>query len=240
MGLADLSGKPGLLYQTSLPQQLNFSLGTDYTGASWSSAAAISSQTASREPHSLALVDGCPAAAYQRQVVIGRYAIFYRRASDAAGTSWGSEETVVNVSSYANGSAGIHLLQLHGMLALATQQDNSGHLYFFRSDPANPGTWLSTGVDGISRTGNYPAWALLGGRPTIASQYNGGDAVVLRRADDVLGDTWPTDPQVVDDGAAAGKDIGYHTQLVVINGTPVIAYYNETDSKLRVASLIEQ
>jgi PKD repeat protein len=239
VSLADLANSPGLLYYTRLPDQLVFRRAHDYTGGTWGDPVVIADEQPSNQPCSLALVDGNPAAAYCRITISIYSGVYYRRSINATGSAWGGETVVLaGDTSNSYGLDGVDLHQYGDLLAIATQRMNSGRLRFCRHDPTNPGTWISQYVNDFGdAAGDYPAWAMLGGYPVMASKRSAGRKVLFRHAGDELGSTWPGEPQVVEDTMSTGHEIGRHTQLVVIGNTPIVAYYDESDQKLCVASL---
>jgi hypothetical protein len=174
---------------------------------------------------SLAVVDGRPAIAYFDGGP--NYDLKYVRASDAAGSSWGTPLTVDSA-----GDAGQYasLAVVDGRPAIAYWYPSNGDLKYVRASDATGSSWgTPLTVDSAGDVGRYASLAVVDGRPAIA-YYDRDPNYDLKyvRASDASGSSWGS-PVTVD---SAG-DVGQYASLEVVDGRPAIAYYDYTNYDLK-------
>jgi len=124
--LALVDGRPAIAYREGSPNyDLKYVRASDATGSSWGTPVTVDSTGSVGEYASLAVVYGRPAIAYRDSVT--NYDLKYVRASDAAGSSWGTPVTVESsgdVGEYAS------LAVVAGRPAIAYYDDTNRDLRF--------------------------------------------------------------------------------------------------------------
>ena len=171
------------------------------------------------------MVSGNPAFCYMDE---SSRDLYYVRALDADGTTWGTPVLVDSAGSEFCG-AYASMVMVNGSPAIAYCK--AWDLYYVRADDAYgaSGQWGSPQLldDTGSQVGSYPKLAIVSDNPAIT--YWGGlmRGMAYIRADDEDGDSWG-DPILIGAGNL------YYSRPVMISGRPAIAYtgwhYPEGDS----------
>ncbi len=239
LGLVSVMGKPAITYPQRDDEKLYYQRAQDANGSTWSAPVEIEDNYVSSFSQSLAIVNGMPAVAYQSGPNLSDLSVCVRRATNLAGSAWDEPVVVVEYGPYAYGRDGLGLRQAGAVTALTYQINNSGKLQFVRE---NTGAWDDkVAVDLNNAIGYWSSWDMLGGKPAIASKDEYDDQLVFIRALDATGSDWPNQSTVLDGvaGTDTGPDVGGYSCMLVINDTPVIAYYNATGGTVRVMALVE-
>jgi len=242
--LAAVGGSPAVAYDSG--GEVFYEIAVDAAGTDWSNASReIDGAAETGRWPSLAMVDGRPAVAFQRDT--GDDELFFVRAGDATGNGpW-----QVPAQLHADGaSEGVgyypSLAMVDGMPAVSYEYYiaiGNADPYFVRASTAggDAGTWdapapLSLDAAATIDGGGYSSLAVIGGVPQVAF-YNYSDATLMHvRAQDASGSSW-LQPEVVDDGNGGANDVGMYASLVGVGGQPAIAYYDWTDGDLEFAVL---
>ena len=149
-------------------------------------------------------------------------------------TGW----VIVSVDS--EGDVGRHssLALVGGNPAISYYDSTNGDLKYAYSSTATGSRaedWTTSLVDNgyENDVGQYTSLAVVDGQPAIS--YYDATAGALRYAKRNPG--WPTGTwsRIVVDTNDAGMDVGKYSSLAVIEGRPMIAYYDETNDHLRHA-----
>jgi hypothetical protein len=223
--LAVVDGRPAIAYfdSTNLIHDLKYVRANDATGSSWPTPLTVDSTGDVGKYASLAVVDGFPAIAYYDDTP--NYDLKYVRATNAAGSAWGTPVTVDsdgNVGQYAS------LAVVDGRPAIAYYDDTNDDLKYVRAWDASGSSWptpLIVKYPGV--VGQYASLAVVDGRPAIA-YYDDSPNNDLKyvRAFNASGGSWGPAFTVDSDG------LGY-ASLAVLQGRPAIAYYGGPDSDLK-------
>jgi hypothetical protein len=224
--LAVADGRPAIAYYESTNLDLEYVRAEDVSGSSWGSPVTVDSAGDVGRYASLAVVDGNPAIAYYDGST-GNYDLKYVRATDAAGSTWGTPLTVDS-----NGSAGLYasLAVVDGQPAIAYWESGGLDLWYVRATDAAGSSWgTPVTVDSTGSVGWHASLAVVDGFPAIA-YYDSGSNQDLKyvRATNAAGSSWGT-PVTVD----SGGDVGEYASLAEVDGRPAIAYYDHTNGHLK-------
>lgn len=206
----------------------------------WGSPIVVDSQASpgNQEGTSLAIIDGNPAVSYVVWGFQGRsayYTLYYARANDPAGTSWGRPIALVampanskplNIYLQARPTS---LCEVNGRPAIAYEDvsewltNRHRHLTYIRAADSVGKKWgTPLIVDDEAETGLFCTMKVVNGNPAITytcyPYYNNYSNSRYIRALDPNGETWGT-PLVPD----PYSDIPFHN-LTVANGHPAICY----------------
>jgi hypothetical protein len=164
---------------------------------------------------SMAVVNGNPAIAYYNA---GNTSLVYMRASDASGTSWGSQITLD-----ADGDVGqwASLAVVNGYPAVAYYDVSNGDLKYIIAKDANGTSWNDPVVIGGSNNlGKFISLKVVNGNPAVSYVDLSITRVRFCRANDAMGSTWGTKVNVTASGLLGLRN----TSLEVVDGYPAIAY----------------
>jgi hypothetical protein len=176
------------------------------------------------EGTSLAIVGGKPAATYvvySTQRHSYTYTLYYIRAKDSAGYSWGKAKALDSWEGLGFGGKNCYtsLCEVNGAPAVCyTGNDGLLKLCYVRAMDSTGDKWNSpVVVDSEGNSGTAAAMKVVNGNPAIAyiDFENGGKYV---RALDANGDSW---------GSPVQPDTAYHAEfdtLEIVNGRPAICY----------------
>ena len=176
---------------------------------------------------SLVVANGNPAIAYFNQT---QSKLQYVRALDGSGTTWGTPVTVDNT---VGSGLDISMAIVNGRPAISYRTtDTGGHLKYVRAADADGASWGTPVTVADGSTLSYTSLAVVSGNPAISYYSPAGIDGYLKyvRATDIDGTTWGL-PVTVD--GAGGENVGQHTSLKMVNGSPAISYYDFGNGNLK-------
>ncbi|MDQ3024637.1 MAG: hypothetical protein M3R04_09705, partial [bacterium] len=203
-------GMPAISYADDTNFGSRFIRAVDVNGTNWGTPVQVATGAfAVSDSTSLAIVDGKPAIAFQRNNVK------YARATDPVGTAW---STFVPVSS-TNTRDSINLLML-GDRPIVISRDPD--IEVSRANDPVGDSWPATSsrIDGSNRPVSA---AIVGGRAAIAYT-TGTDQLAFRRAANDEGTVWGP-PIIVDSDQLSN----FQPSLAVVSGKPAISYVIGSD-----------
>ena len=235
ISLAVVNGNPAMTYHSSFDDKLWYVRATDPNGDTWGTPVIAQDAYDVGFHSSLQVIDGRPAISHTGANYDNSHGtnnnnekLYYVRANDANGDSWGSPMTL---------DANTRVLQ-HTSLAVingnpaisyfdATDFDNG--LKYIRATNADGTNWgVSVKVD--SPKGQYSNLIVADGNPAIS--YSAGNLMYVR-ATDMNGDTWGL-PVTVD-----SSEFFEDATMSLINGKPAIAYYAASSGKLKYVNALD-
>jgi hypothetical protein len=171
----------------------------------------------------LEVINGNPAIAY----FDGSGAdLFYVRANDVNGDSWGTIETVSSTDDVGRDCS---LKEVDGQPAIAYKDETNNELDFARY---NGSSWDITTVDDDSNdVGGKCSLAIISGNPAISYSDQTAGSVLYVRATNSTGSSWGT-IETVDTTylTTSGK-----TSLTTVSGQPGIAFGSDDTNRLKFA-----
>lgn len=170
--------------------------------------------------YDLCVVHGHPAIAYNGYDGGSLTPLYYRRALDPYGRSWGAP-VAVSTDSVGN----LSMTMVDGAPAIAATK-NYG-LDYYRATDTNGDTWGSAVRVDTNNYGDFCSLEVINGNPAIAYQYMVSSDLVYRRASNVVGSAWGTRYVVVTNGNS-----GNYNTLRMVNGNPAISYKNGSSNWL--------
>lgn len=166
------------------------------------------------------IIGGNPAMAYYDNT---ENSLKFVRATDAAGTAWGTPLTLDTDSDVGRWCS---LAVIGGNPAVSYYDSTNGDLKYVRATDSAGTAWASpVVVTSDSFIGHYSSLQSVNGRPAIAYHHLQTGDVMYVRANDATGTVWGV-PVIAD---AVG---GFFTSLRVIAGNPAISYYASTGDDL--------
>lgn len=215
--LCVVNGRPAIAYHNHFGEN-HYIRANDASGDSWP-ASYVTLDSGPGDTgwnNCLAVVDGFPAVAYTAG---SSGDLMFIRASDADGTSWGTEEVLDGVNSCATPS----MTTIEGKPAIAYYRTNGQDLMFVLSlSDDGAGSWEAPlPLDTTGATGKYPNLRVIGGLPVIAFNRSGGGEVYYLRATRTDARGWGI-PVLVDSGLDDFS--GGYLSLSEINGSPIFSY----------------
>jgi hypothetical protein len=186
---------------------------------------------------SLAIVNGRPAIAFHFSRhgpgVPSKQRLYYVRANDANGTSWGNLVTLdTEEPGWESCQTGLYasLAVVNGRPAIAYRDELANDLLYVRANNADGTSWgapvtASWGPGGYA--GQWASLAIVNGRPAIAYCAGSYGQLAYVCAKDPDGVSWGN--YIVADKSG---DVGWHASLVAVGGRPAIAYYDATNGNL--------
>jgi hypothetical protein len=228
--MAIVNGNPALSYYDSAiaKQDLKYVRATDADGAGWGTPVTVASSGNVGQYTSLAVVNGNPAISYHDA---GSIDLKFVRASDVSGTAWAAPVTVDST-----GDVGTYtsLKIVDGYPAISYHDATNGNLKFARASNVGGTAWPAPAtVDAGTQSGDvgtFSSQAIVNGHPAIAYYDDSNNDLKYVRATAADGTGWGT-PLTVDN--AGVTDVGWNPSMAIVNGTPAIAYYDNTNSDLR-------
>ena len=221
--LAEVNGRPSVVYFNDTNQDLEYLRANDPFGDSWADPVTVHSGAASvgRNP-SLAVVNGRPAVAYYDQ---SNGDLIYRRSVDRFGNAW---PTLVIPDSTGNVGADPSLAVVEGRPAIAYRDSTERDLKYVRSDDADGDSWdTPLTVDNSTNVGLNPSLDVVDDRPAIAYRDQANGDLKYVRASDATGGFWNSAVTVDSEGS-----VGSHASMAVVDGRPAIAYHDGTSDDL--------
>ncbi len=217
-----VNGNPAIAYYDGSNTDLYYVRATDASGTTWGTPVAVHISTGNvGQWISLCIVNGNPAISYYDAP---NGDLYYVRATDANGTSWGTPVAV-----YTTGNVGLtnSMAVINGNPAIAYYDFSNSDLYYVRATDANGATWGSP-VAVHTSTGNvgqYTSLCAINGNPAISYIDATNGDLYYARATDASGTSWGTPLAVV-----TTNIVGAYSSLCVVNGNPAIAYFDATNT----------
>jgi PKD repeat protein len=172
---------------------------------------------------SMTMVLGNPAVAFSDQ---DAQRVYYIRALDGSGQTWGNRIEVDNVPLVASG---LDLLVVNGTPAIAFYNSPTSELMYVRATTTTGSIWGTPLVlDTQNNTGFFPSMAIINGRPAIAYHYLTQRDLRYLRSNDANGAAWPA-PSTIDSAGSTGVS----PNLALVDGRPAISYEYLTDKDFR-------
>lgn len=172
------------------------------------------------------IVNGNPALVYMDQT---RGDMVYVRATNAAGTTWG---TPITIEYKYHVGATLSLEMVNGNPAISYDvtnfDDNIKMLKYIRATDAIGSSWGTPVVLAQDITYTYNTLKVINGLPSVFYYDEANLQLKCIRATDNNGSSWGT-PAVLD----ANGDVGRHISVAVVNGNPAIAYFDATNYHLK-------
>ncbi|MCD6282441.1 hypothetical protein J7J84_02390 [bacterium] len=190
---------------------------TDPYGLTWGMPSAVAQSAASYAL--LAQVNWHPAAVYYYTYWAADYSIYYVRANDPDGTSWGEPLELAIAGQY----SGVSFTTIQGRPAAAyCGRTSSGNLYYRMSIDRDGNEWLPE-VKVASKIGESGRSSLteIDGRPSIAYANREDEGVFFTIADDLDGTSWSIPVKA---GYIDGSTTYNHVSLAMISDKPAIAF----------------
>lgn len=227
--LAEINGKPAVMYQRTSMLKVQYEQATDSTGSGWAGTP-VDIVAASTFQYSLDTVNGFPAASYGVTGVFPDSELRYRRATDADGLQgWGTER-VVDTDSAVNLGSMSALEVVNGLPAICYGDATNGRLLFKRSQDSNGDAWGDVEVvsDAGGQTNAVCHMLMVNSHPAVAFALQGGKPS-FTRADSTSGDVWPATQPQLDTGFVNSNIYG----MGVYSNLPCIAYQDFTAKEIR-------
>jgi formylglycine-generating enzyme required for sulfatase activity len=163
------------------------------------------------------LVDGKPAISYQDAA---NGFLKYVRASDAAGTAWGTSVTVDTNGKFTS------LAVVDGKPAISYLDSSTGDLKYVRATDAGGTVWDAPVVLAGLASSQYTSLAVVDGKPAVI--YSASNSLKFLRATDASGTAWGLPVTI---GGLPGP--GRFASLAVVDGKPAISYISNIPSPIR-------
>jgi hypothetical protein len=209
-------GHPAVAYYEMDNGELWYARANDADGSSWGLGKMAADIDRVENNLSMAIVDGHPAIAYDRNEV------YYIRANEPNGETWGTPIRVNNVD-----SREISLLVVDGAPAIS-YQSNPG-LHYVRALDADGTAWAEPVTpDSANLAGFRNSLAVVNGNPAIGYVELDNYDLKYVRANDTNGDSWNI-PLVLN----SEENVGDYCSLAVIRGYPAISYCDATNDSLK-------
>ncbi|MEZ5338691.1 MAG: hypothetical protein R3F46_10525 [bacterium] len=241
--LAVINDRPAIAYGTFAALDLFYTRSSSLDGAAaedWSTPVAIDHDGSGTIGWdcSLAEVDGRPAVSYYANGNL-RYCWSSTPAGEGE-DDWNiriiDNDTASNVGFYtslaviAGRPAISYYDQLHADMKLAWSDTAGGEI---------AADWNHSSLAGATITGQYSSLVELDGRPAVC-HYTVGllrDLLFQQARPGELPGSWDWDPYLTVDGddPLAPADVGQNCSMAVVNGRPVISYYDATNQSLKYA-----
>lgn len=219
LSLQEVNGKPAIAFVSS---ELYYVHATDADGLGWGTTVLVDSLHMYNAPLSMKVVNGRPAIAYRCFVDNFYNELRYVRANDADGTSWGTPVWVYGLS-----VSVVVLEVVNGNPAIGFMRGD--YARFVRSTDANGTAWGSV-VDAFYSTSLANlSMTVVNGIPAFAVYYDPGLSMAYVRALNVNGTSWSAPSNVT---GGFGLNAGLRLQLLDMNGTPAVAYFEYTNLDL--------
>ena len=209
-----INGNPAVASSALPLNDIRYTRALDANGDFWASTVVVASSVSANQIYYVDLeeVNGKPAIAYHDS---DDGDLYYVRATDAAGSTWGTPVLV------ASGGAGTYLSLsiIDGNPAIAYYNATSGDLEYVRANDADGSSW-GTPVTAWSsgNVGLFASLTTVNGNPAIAFGDITNNRMLYIRASNSTGSAWNL-PSVVT------TQYGERMDLLVVDGKPAIAYW---------------
>ncbi|MEQ1750706.1 MAG: choice-of-anchor D domain-containing protein, partial [Prosthecobacter sp.] len=198
---------------------------TDVSGTAWGTPILADSGASSGTSGlhtSQAIVSGYPAIVYYDSVNAD---LLYKRATNAAGTAWGTPITLDSTGSVGDYPS---LQIVQGNPAVSYRDITNGDLKYLRATNAEGTAWSSPVViDSAGNVGSFTCLRVVVGQPAV-SYYDSTNAdLKYVRASNGTGSAWGTPVTVATTG-----NVGQYTSMQIVAGWPAIACYDVSNIQL--------
>jgi hypothetical protein len=239
--LAVVDGNPAISYFDYDNLNLKYVRATSATGASpadWGAPIAIDATGDVGQFNSLTVVNGSPAISYYDATNANDGDLKYVRATNSTGAllaDWGAPvaiDTAGDVGQYTS------LEVVNGNPAISYYDVTNRNLKYVRATNDSGALLADWGapvsVDTAADVGQHTSLEVVNGNPAISyhdlTNVNNGDLKYVRatNATGELSTDWST-PITID----SSGDSGQYTSLAIVNGNPMIAYYDRSAGRLK-------
>ncbi len=227
--LAEINGKPAVIYHRALLQTVQYEQALDSTGGSWTGTP-VDLVVASTFQYSLDTVNGFPAASYGVTGTFPESELRYRRATDADGLqAWGTERVIDTDSAVSLGSFS-SLEIVNGLPAVCYGDGSNGRVLYKRSLDSNGDAWGNVEIicDAGGQTGAAGHLFMVNSHPAAAFAKQGAK-LSFSRADSTSGDAWPATQPDLDQGFVNSNIYG----AGIYANLPCIAYSDFSAKEIR-------
>ena len=225
--LAMVDSKPAASGIKSGQDKLRFVTATSSAGTSWNTPIDVDPSVGSEEMEftSLSVISGNPGILFN--YVGTNSGLKYVRATDAAGTTFGSS---VTVDAPVAGGRYPSLATVSSNPAASYEAHAINELRYCRATDATGGSWgTPVTVDSGVGMGQWTTLLVFGGVPVISYYDATNGDLKFAEATDATGTSWTT---IIVDSTG---DVGKYASMALLDGKPVIAYYDETNASLKLA-----
>jgi PKD repeat protein len=223
--MAVVEGNPAISYFDETFDDLKFVRATDSTGSAWGLPLRIDNTGDVGRSSSLAIVDGKPAVSYYDSDAGN---LKFVRAGEADGSIWFSP---VTLDSFGDAGFFSSLAVVNGNPAVAYYNNSFAEIRYIRATDATGINWGTPGKINQTDADGYTSLAVVDGRPAVGYFGTPNDLFFVQ-ASDADGTSWAT-PVPVD----TVGDVGRFTSMTMVQGSPAISYYDETQHNLKFARL---
>ena len=223
-----VNGNPAIAFNDETRNNLCFMRAIDADGSSWSAPIYVDSSRGGARYSSMQVVNGFPAIAYSSASDLK-----FVRATNANGTAWGTP-TTVDAAGYVGDYASLQIV--NGLPAIAYYDATNKDLKFVQATNANGTTWgTPITVDATGDVGQYVSLQVINGFPAMAYYDLTNGNLKYVRATNANGSAWGT-PLTVD---ASTGITGIYPSLQTVNGSPAIAYSDNTNRTLNYVRALD-
>jgi hypothetical protein len=220
-----VNGNPAMAFNDETRNNLCFMRAIDADGSSWSAPIYVDSSRGGARYSSMQVVNGFPAIAYS-----GGNRLKFVRATNANGTAWGTPTTVDVAGNYAS------LQIVNGLPAIAYYDATNKDLKYVQATNADGTTWgTPITIDAAGDVGQYVSLQVINGFPAMSYYDLTNGNLKYVRATNANGSGWGV-PFTVDASAAIA---GLYTSLQIVNGSPAIAYSDNTTRTLNYVRALD-
>jgi hypothetical protein len=217
--LAVVDGRPAISFFDETNNDLKYVRAQDSSGATWGAPVTVDAEGDVGMYTSLVVVEGRPAISYIEVAGHVTFFMYYVRAQDSSGTTWGAPV-------YLGGGIYPSLAVVDGRPAISYWDYADVGLKYVRAQDSSGTTWgAPVMVDAWAYVDESTSLAEVDGRPAISYH---DSTLKYVRAQDPSGSTWGA-PVTVD----AAVWLGGYPSLAVVDGRPAISYFDETNNDLK-------
>jgi len=213
-----VNGNPAIAFYDDDEEDLYFIRATDTQGTNWGVPLCVDcSSDDTGTDLSMAVINGNPAIAYQDY---DNDAVLFVRATNAAGTAWGTPVLVSGVR-----GDDVEIVIANGRPAVAYFNHDNYDVEYVLADDINGTSW-GTPVILDDSMGDYDelAMAIVNGNPAVVYYDSDNKIMYYIRASNADGASWAT--RVV---VRENDHVGSYHELAVIDGYPTIAYQRNSE-----------
>lgn len=212
-----VNGNPAIVSDSPVGKDVRYTRATDANGTSWGTTVLAAENIATTYGGTLYLdlevINGNPAVAY---IDGDNLDLYYVRANDANGTSWGSP---VLVTSTGNVGSFLSMTMVDGRPAISYYDATNGDLEYVRANNSTGSSWgTPIVVASTNDVGRFTSLAIVNGNPAIAYGNFTSKDLMYVRASNSTGTSWGS-------AVIVHTAYGEHCNLMVVNGLPAIGYY---------------